>query len=290
MKSTIGSFGSLVLVACAAQPPTTAASAPAPGAEALLVGLHQRTVAAMEAGDAASANNLYDADALMVLTNGKVHRGAENISKVIAGAPALKFRDARFDDVETVVLKNGAYVRARFTFAMTLPGGQTIRPSGRRLTLWRPGAGGWTVKVDVWVPDRPGPKAEIGDALAKRIAALEEAYNAHDQAGAKALFAPEAVFALSDATVFEGPNVEDMLSFAFGAGLRNMHLNRLRMVDSGEAVIVASNFGLELGAQGSSAKKIEGCRLDVWTRGEDGWRLLVELAQPLDTAGCKTAS
>ena len=280
----IGGFV-LLMVTCCASAPTGPASAPT-DVRSILQTLHHRTGAAMEAGDTTAVAALYDAAALMVLTNGKFHRGRPAIQAVVEGAPALELRDTRFTDVSIQPLKNGAYVQARFAFAMTLPNGHVVRPTGRRLTLWQPAAQGWAIKADVWVPDRPAPDPSTSDALAHHIRALDDAYNAHDPNGARALFAPMALFGLSDASVFEGPGVDGMLSFAFGAGLRDMRIAPSRMVDMGQAVAVQSRFGLSISNDSVPTRTIEGCRLDVWTKVENRWQLLVELAQPTGSASC----
>ena len=287
MKATLMCSIVVLISACAAMPNGPASGPAVADPHAALLSAHAQTAQIMARGDGPGSDSTYDDDALLVLTNGKVHRGKAAIRPVIEGAPALQFRDAKFEDVQAAILKNGAYVRARFSFAMTLPNGKIISPTGRRLTLWRPKAdGGWVLKADVWVPDRPAPKPDVADTIARQIESLEAAYNAHDPRGAQALFAPAALFALSDATVFEGPGVQGMLDFAFKAGLRDMRLENLTMVDAGSAVIVGSDFGLHIGNASVPAKKIEGCRLDVWTEDTGRWRLLAELAQPAGSASC----
>lgn len=285
MRISLVSVLSIVFVACGAH--SRAPSTAQPVAQrSPIVDLHARTAQIMEVGDAQAADGLYAEDALLVLTNGKVHRGRTAIRAVIEGAPALAFRNAHFENVQADVLEKGAYVEARFAFQMTLPGGRDVRPQGHRLTMWQPTAdGGWTIKVDVWVPDRPTPEAPVAEDIASRIEALEAAYNAHDPRTALALFDPEAVFVLSDASVIEGGGARNMLDFAFGAGLRDMQLFDVQMVDAAEAVMVASRFGLELGTD--QPKRISGCRLDVWTRKGQEWKLLLELARPADARSCR---
>ncbi|MFI5311739.1 MAG: YybH family protein [Gemmatimonadales bacterium] len=152
-------LGAVALAACA--PPPT----PPPDVKAITAAIdavNKKNGELAMKGDWAGFSQAYESDALMMISNMPVVKGAADIAKTFGEAfKDLAFTDPKFTTTDVVVAGDYAIESGAYSWSLTMKKGKPAPDKGKYLTVWHKQAdGSWKIARDISNTDMPAAPAK----------------------------------------------------------------------------------------------------------------------------------
>lgn len=249
------------------------------GAAELLRGI-EVAAAQFRAGEGERFARHYASDGVMVLSNGAILDAGALAGVAAKAGPGVERWELSNPAVRHVA--HGAYAVGDSLTVMR-DGGERVELQGQRLIAW----GGGDAPLIIADLSIPAGELEVPPELAERARAYVNAAQARDVTAQRALFTEDGLCVISDGRSWRGEQLSAFFEMSAGMELGAFEVSPKRAWRAGQDVaFVSSEYAFDVHPVHGDATRVSGCRVEVWARTEEGWKIAVQISQPEGSRAC----